>query len=108
MAVALIGIHRRQRWVILMTYERLMQIEWQRGMRKHIYLDVLDHWSNSAHWDKLSQAEQDALSALRRQHPRPRLYGTTTIHLAAGLAGFGWLALVLAELSIVLWNSAHG
>jgi len=108
MALGLILIQRRQHWLAAITYERMRWIERELGMRKNIYIDMLDHWCDKERWNSLSPDDQEFLLGLHKVHRRPMFYGGTVIQWVAGLTIFGWLGLVLAELGIAVWNQAHG
>jgi len=107
LAYALIGAKRRLTWVLLVTYERMRQLERILGMRKHMYIDILDHWTDrrkSAYWVELPQDDQQFLSEIEQRHRRlrPRLLGAQIVVLVAWLSILGWLALVLWEVGVVL------
>ena len=107
LACALIGVNRRHTWVLLVTYERMRQIEGILGMRKHMYIDILDHWTDrreSGYWVELPQDDQQFLSDIEQRHRRlrPPLPGAQIVALVASLTILGWLGLVLWEVGVVL------
>jgi len=107
LACALIGVNRRHTWILLVTYERMRQLERILGMRKHMYVDILDHWTDrrkSGYWVELPQDDQQSLSDIEQRYRRLRspLPGAQIVVLVTLLTILGWLALVLWELTVVL------
>ncbi len=109
LGLAAILINWRQGWLQEVTYARIREIEQDLGMWKNRYMQLLDDWPGrceSADWDALPREKRESLNRLHGD--RPNLRGRIVIRLVALMTVVGWLALVLAELSIVLWNNVHG
>ncbi len=112
LAWAMKEISRRRAWVQRVIYERMRTIEWLLGMRKDIYVDILDRWPPSCadeDWHALAEDERTFLRDLyaRLRRDRPRMLDLQVVTWLARLIIALWWLVFLAELVVVAWNLTH-
>ena len=89
---------RRRAAAIGALQTRMQEIEWQTGMRRVIYFDVLTKWNQRERleaWQRLSPAEQTTLGTSYRPFPGPE--ATFMLGVTGMLALAGWPVLLLAK-----------
>jgi len=125
LAWAMKEISRRRAWVQRVIYGRMRAIEWLLGMRKNIYVDMLDHvppdfgrprWRPGSEdeeqfmrdWDALSDTDRWSVAVLHRQlrGDRPEREDLQVVTRLACVIIAAWIVLFLLELGIVIYNVA--